>query len=427
MIKLFSHNDLDGKSCGLIAKIAFGDDNVDASYCSHDTINRRVREFLDNPEYNGLPIYITDIAVNEELAARLDERYKNGGEVYLFDHHVTALQFNEYDWGHVKEVYEDGRKTAATSLLYDYFIQNGRIEEKEPLREYVELVRLYDTWEWSETNNLKAKHLNELFFMFSSEHFEQTMMERIRTEETFELTDLEQTLLHLEEEKIERYIISKERQMVETWEAYVNDDNEGQYRIGIVHAERYHSELGNVLNTENPHLDLIVILNIGRKQVGFRTIHDHVDVSAFAGQFGGGGHPKASGCPLTEKTFERFVVPAFQLMPRKRDPRDNQYNVKENRFGTLFMNHQKEMSNIRPLENGTWELIHNSIPIGSFPTFAEAEHYAKRHFSVTLLYDDKYLQFLSATYKVAEEELRENYAKVMERVAHEEKASFHHE
>ena len=43
------------------------------------------------------------------------------------------------------------------------------------------------------------------------------------------------------------------------------------------------------LGKEYPHLDFIVILNIGAKRVGFRTIHEHMDVSEVAGHFGGGG------------------------------------------------------------------------------------------------------------------------------------------
>lgn len=38
MVKLFSHTDLDGIGCGILAKLAFGKD-VDISYCDYDNID----------------------------------------------------------------------------------------------------------------------------------------------------------------------------------------------------------------------------------------------------------------------------------------------------------------------------------------------------------------------------------------------------
>ena len=42
MIKLFTHTDLDGIACAVLAKIAF--DNVDISYCNYDSGN--ILDFL---------------------------------------------------------------------------------------------------------------------------------------------------------------------------------------------------------------------------------------------------------------------------------------------------------------------------------------------------------------------------------------------
>lgn len=39
--------------------------------------------------------------------------------------------------------------------------------------QFVELVRLYDTWEWEQTDALEAKRLNDLFFMVSIDEFEE--------------------------------------------------------------------------------------------------------------------------------------------------------------------------------------------------------------------------------------------------------------
>ena len=107
----------------------------------------------------------------------------------------------------------------------------------------------------------------------------------------------------MEDNKIERYIRRKRRELVQT--------QVGDHFAGVVYAESYHSELGNELGKEYPHLDYIAILNIGGKRVGFRTIHDDVDVSKVAGHYGGGGHAKASGCSLTDEAYQAFCDENF--------------------------------------------------------------------------------------------------------------------
>lgn len=46
MVKLFSHTDLDGIGCGILAKLAFGKD-VDISYCDYDNIDSSVRKLYN--------------------------------------------------------------------------------------------------------------------------------------------------------------------------------------------------------------------------------------------------------------------------------------------------------------------------------------------------------------------------------------------
>lgn len=93
MVRLFSHSDLDGIGCGILAQLAFGKDNVEISYCDYDNIDSTVKEYLGTEQDDTIPIYITDIRVNEETAELLNKR----GNVQLLDHHPTALGLNKYD------------------------------------------------------------------------------------------------------------------------------------------------------------------------------------------------------------------------------------------------------------------------------------------------------------------------------------------
>ncbi|MGV3488194.1 MAG: DHH family phosphoesterase [Tuberibacillus sp.] len=407
MIKLFTDIDLDGLGCGVVAKIAFGEE-ANVSYCSYRNLNQRVEHFLEEPEDKNIPLYITDLAVNEHVEKKLAARFNEGQPVMVIDHHVTALHFNDYEWGWVKPEYESGKKTCATSLFYDYLIDKKMMQPHKALEDFVDLVRQYDTWEWDENNNITAKRLNDLFYIMDRNEFEEEMLTRLRENpDSFSLTDMENTLLDIEDNKIERYIRSKNRQIVQT---FID-----KYCVGIVYAEQYLSELGNELNKLNPHLDMIVLVNAGSRKVGFRTIHDHVNVAEFAARFGGGGHPKASGCDLTKETFELFVTDAFALPAIKPDPERNKINVKGSEFGTYYQNRRGHVSSILPLEDGDFEVLHEGKRLDKvFPTFEDAERFIKRNYMSWLRYDEDFLRQLSACLPISRETLEKNYIKIMD-------------
>ena len=44
MVKLFTHTDLDGVGCAVLAKFAFGND-VDIEYCNYDDIDSKVEDY----------------------------------------------------------------------------------------------------------------------------------------------------------------------------------------------------------------------------------------------------------------------------------------------------------------------------------------------------------------------------------------------
>ncbi|MCM3588042.1 oligoribonuclease [Mesobacillus maritimus] len=390
MYKLYTHNDLDGVGGGIVAKLAFGD-KVDVRYNSVMGLDTQLERLFDHEKkLDQYHLFITDLSINEENTKRVEELHRSGAKVNFIDHHKTALHFNEYDWGSVRVEYEDGRLTSATSLLYEHLLENKWIQKTKALDEFVELVRQYDTWEWDKNDNIKAKHLNDLFFMFSIDEFEEKMLERLTTQkDSFEFDEFEQKLLLMEEDKIERYVRRKKRELVQT---FIDD-----YCAGIVHAESYHSELGNELGKEYPHLDYIAILNVGGKKISFRTIHAHVDVSAVAGQFGGGGHAKASGCSMGKDAFEQYVIDIYPLDPIRQDAFKNRYNVKESPKGTLYENRQGDKFFIYPQAENKWGIetkAKESQLNESFADFQSAENYLKRNYAAALSRDDIYVNYL---------------------------------
>ncbi|MRG85755.1 DHH family phosphoesterase [Salinibacillus xinjiangensis] len=385
MYKLLSHNDLDGVGCGILAKLAFGD-QVKVRYNSVSGLDREVEWFLENDEKDTF-LFITDLSVNEENEKRLEEFSCEGGKLQLLDHHKTALHFNNYDWGHV--VVEDaaGKLTSATSILYDYLVNHLYLEPSPAIAEFVELVRQYDTWEWEKNDNQAARRLNALFYLISIDEFEAKMIDRLFSSDYFYFDEFETKILEMEDKKANRYIRKKKRETVQT---YI-----GEYLAGIVYAESYHSELGNELVKEFEHLDFIAILNISSKRVGFRTIHDHVDVSEIAALFGGGGHAKAAGCSMTEDAYQKFVADTFPLPPLKEDAKRNRYNVKESDFGTLYQNHEEDVFLLYKVNDDRWAIKQNESKLEeTFSSFEEAERFLKRREPVWLVRDEQFVQYL---------------------------------
>jgi oligoribonuclease NrnB/cAMP/cGMP phosphodiesterase (DHH superfamily) len=393
MVKLFTDMDLDGLGCGVLAKLAYGD-SVNVTYCSYRNLNQRVEAFIENPEHQKEQMFITDLAVSEAVENKLALRFNAGYPVRVIDHHVTALHFNNYEWGHIKTEYDSGKKTCATSLFYDYLVEQKLIKTAPSLVQFVDLIRQYDTWEWDENNNVTAKRLNDLFYIMDREQFEEDIMKRISgNPDAFSLTETETLILDIEENKINRYIQSKNRQMVQSFIE--------EYCCGIVHAEQYLSELGNALNKINPHLDMIVLLNMAGKKMGFRTIHDDVNVAEFAKRFGGGGHPKASGCELSPDTFSMFVVNIFDHPALKPDPQHNELNVKTANYGTVYQNRKKEISFITPQKDHTYLVYHHGKMIEqNFENFEMAERFIKRNFSSSLCFDDECLKLITSSLSV---------------------------
>ncbi|MBU8880871.1 oligoribonuclease [Bacillus sp. FJAT-29790] len=384
MYKLLSHNDLDGVGCGILAKLAFGE-QVKVRYNSVSGLDREVEWFLEN-DHKDTFLIITDLSVNEENEKRLDAFYQAEGKVQLLDHHKTALHFNEYEWGHVLVEDDEGKLTSATSLLYEYLVTHQLMEPSNATAEFVELVRQYDTWEWEKNDNQQAHRLNALFFLVSIEEFEEKMINRLKTSNHFHFDEFEMKILDMEEDKIERYIRRKRREIVQT--------QVDGYFAGIIYAESYHSELGNELGKEYPHLDYIVILNIGGKRVGFRTIHDHIDVSEVAGHFGGGGHAKASGCSLSNEAYKRFVVETFHLEPLREDAKRNRYNLKHSLFGSLYKN-QEETFLLYQENDRDWVIEKNKTKMErTFTSFEEGESFLKRNYAAWLVRDDTFVSYL---------------------------------
>lgn len=311
-IKLFTHTDLDGIGCAILAYLAFGRENVDVEYCDYSNVNDKVGDFFvkGSPvEYNA--VFITDISINNELAIYITNEASEP-RVHLFDHHATALGLNKYDWCEVSVINDTlGIKTSGTELFYTYLRRRGQFEYLSVnvignIDEFVDIVRDYDTWRWKELGKkgIIRKQVNDLFYIYGREKFIDWALGQILTLKLYRgmsdfpiYSEKDIALLDQKQKDIDIYVEEKNRQLF-------NRVDEVGHTYGVVFAERYFSELGNRLCELNPDLAYIAMIDISSGTVSYRTIRDDIDVGGeIAHAYGGGGHPKAAG-----STFDKDQI-----------------------------------------------------------------------------------------------------------------------
>lgn len=300
MIKLFTHTDLDGVGCAILAKHAFGTKAVDIEYCNYDDINTKVEEYFNSgSEYD---CHITDISINEELAYKINDSDKN---FQLLDHHATALNLNKFCWCTVKVENEDGIKTSGTELYYHWLINNGYLIKDDTLDRFVELVRNYDTWRWSTLGEegVIYKQVNDLLYLYGREKFIDWCITEFYEGSFPKLYESDKFILEIKQKEIDDYVKTKDEQLIICYLC-------GRM-CGVVFAEKYFSELGNRLCKMHPEIDFVAMINMDGT-VSYRTIKDDIDLGKdIAKVFGGGGHAKAAGSQISKEVQMEIIKKIF--------------------------------------------------------------------------------------------------------------------
>lgn len=303
-IKLFTHNDLDGAGCAILAKIAYRDD-IDIQYCGYNNINEKVLEFITNESnfetYSF--VYITDISVNDDTAKKIDDInkrsiYQDGNSIFcLLDHHKTALRLNIYQWANVV-VETNGKLESGTNLFYEYLkgirLFNVHSNEKYNIQ-LVNQITLYDTWEWKKQNLPFPKKLNDIFGILGIDDFVLYHSERLTTDGILQniISEEQEVLLKYKRIDIDNYINSK---------IYKSQTIKTIYGIAsFVMCDRFDctSELGAKL-LENNEIDFAILhYDSG---VSLRS-KGEFDVSKIASNYSGGGHKNAAGFTLNKSYY----------------------------------------------------------------------------------------------------------------------------
>jgi uncharacterized protein len=336
MVKLFSHCDLDGFGCSLVAQYYLGSENLDVEYCVYgnqkNSLDYRLTKFMENKEYEKYDlVLITDVSPSDEVAEKIQETMHN--KVLLLDHHDSAKHLmnlyswayvyseantssesdvkqimNLYSWASVNTEANTRFATSATWMVSKFFqnqdgvsiIDKTRRSDKfvasNPFLDFiVEKIRRYDTWEWkTKYNDEKAGELNMLFYLYGGKEFVKEFLSRCDSElfspsDDGMFNENEKFFIKWDKEKTNRIIGSTATSKIYKMDFFGK-------RAAVAFSDTFVSELGNTICEKHQDVDIAVIISLSLKTISFRSTKNEINLGKFAKMFGGGGHPQAAGC-----------------------------------------------------------------------------------------------------------------------------------
>lgn len=290
--KLYTHNDLDGVGCAILAKLAW-QDYVEIKYCnSPDEVTERLCK--DDNRHADL-VFVTDCSFNYEKVYNNNHRVIN--KIRLFDHHATALPLvNKSEYFVVETYRKDGKPTCGTEIFYNYLKERKGFTRN--CHYFVEQVRLYDTWEWKEGSSNIPNYLSMLLYTDSISAFCDNFAIKLLRGNMNDLsvfTDAERAVLQYEERR--------QQKMLDKALKNVYIIHTDKYSWGITFSEVNMSLIGQEI-CDTFDVDIAASINLNNEILSVRTTKNNIDLGALMkSDFNGGGHPKAAGTPLHNQAF----------------------------------------------------------------------------------------------------------------------------
>ena len=299
-VLVFSHgSDIDGMGSIIICKAYF--DKVKYYFCEMSNLDETIQNTINTKEiYQFDKVFVTDLTPSNQTLEIVKNDQLLQNKFIVIDHHKTRLnQVGNYDFVHIT-IHDKKGMCCATSLFYDYLLENSDIEKKENIETYCELTRLEDTWEWKKENNLLAHHLSHLFNVLGREEYIDKMVNKINKKNPFSLTRQEEILIKSKLLEIER--------AMKQYESCIQPIELNHKKGALVIIDyQYRNEFPEYLEKKNLNYDFAMMVCFNHHSISFRSIKD-CNVREIAEQYGGGGHDKAASCDIKEKEEEIYKV-----------------------------------------------------------------------------------------------------------------------
>ena len=309
-IHFYTHQDLDGIGCGILANFAFGNEAT-VSYVENYEVDRKVDELIESrmvEEWDS--IYFTDLSPSKEALEKLEGYYP--GQTIVLDHHRTNVHALEVLGNNAVvrwEPDEKGKIPSGTSLVYEHLKELKKLEKvgnPAMLEIFVEKVRSYDTYQWKDSGDDFPKKLQTLFTMLDRDRFVDRFMKKISDPTSVRVIDevemdFVNARIQQEVDSIDKIVSSRKG---------IQEVNIKGYNVAVMHHPGgvNVSELGCALIGRYPDIDILVAINLNYNSLNYRVVRDDIDAATiFAKPLKGGGHAKACGSPIPKELGDAFL------------------------------------------------------------------------------------------------------------------------
>lgn len=319
---IITHSDLDGIGTPVLANLlriwnkrAMDEDDgppFDIILTEPKDVDTAVKPYLTTKSGDYDFLFISDLFVSEEVAEMIEKFNNDNGyyKIRLFDHHKNGVKYlSKYDWACSFDMLH-GRKTSATEIFFEYYVRETINWPKLTrtaqyvVEDFVKLVTLWDSWEWmnDKVDGLRAKDLNMLMSVSGNKlTFLFDIVVKLLTEQPL-VSEEDKEKLEIIEEQKQIYIKNKTKNIFMR--------NIDGYVFGFICADKYASELGDAICSNNSNVDISGVISVDFNQVSLRTKKD-IDLSKIAAKYGGGGHPKAAGFPVKVNLLAELLNSIF--------------------------------------------------------------------------------------------------------------------
>ncbi len=205
---IFTHGiDIDGYGCAVLAKLVWGE-NIDIVYADNFDLDDKFETVWDKTggfaQYDE--IFVTDhcFGMTECIKVEMNEEIRK--RIKIFDHHSSRVgNQDRFSWVNIVPE-KDGRKESGTSLFYQHLAERGLVDEKVDADSWIELTRLYDTWEWTRLGVSRANDLNTLSLAVGRENYIERLLKNHNPSERFEFTNEEKEIIQKYNENFQKQV-----------------------------------------------------------------------------------------------------------------------------------------------------------------------------------------------------------------------------
>lgn len=314
---LFTHNDLDGIACAVVAQMFYK--NVDVNYCTYSNVTETIKDRLSELK-EPHRIIISDLSYPES-EKDITIELLSVHDVVVADHHPTSLWMKDvFKWekGHAALCEADG-EICGSSLLYILLKQltEKEIDEKvnERFQKFLFYVNLWDTWQWVEEDGVKEDVFRSKSLWLHNCHKcwgTDVFVDQMRAWVKFGEGELETFMTEAQRGSVERYQNRQREEIEKTLQtnrlAKIDSPKYGLLNFVYMDDEGFNPSLVSLvahLRGYDNGVDFIAIKP--KDQLSLRYPKEGLDLSIVAKELGGGGHHNAAGVPWSSEVEKKIT------------------------------------------------------------------------------------------------------------------------